>query len=1510
MASKTHIILTRVAGLVLALMLAALVAVQMPGVQTSLTKKAVELIQQKIDGTVEVGSARILPTGALIVKDLVILDNNPYVDPSGTFAPADTFFKAGTISATFRLKTFLKRGDCLYFGRVGLKNGYIHLADEPGRERKINLQRMFNTKPPKEEPVETGDIFEIRKLYGTDVGCKLTFLRHGPKPGGYRHFTVNDMDLNAPVIRGHGIKFTKGRMHGTLDHMEFDEKSGFHATHMSGHCIVGMGQTLVDNFTISDGESEIHLPRYTMNYRNGLAFRDFLHLVTIDADFGPSRASAKTLTALTGALDGSNMLLDIASGHVHGPVSDLHVSNFAFKDIPSGVHGNLDLDAAGLPDIKGLTADAEISSFQFTTATLTTFLSEILGRRSPDLRRYAPGYVFNLSGKARGPLDRLDTDLSLASGAGSAHVVADVRNLLSSAPLSLSGLVTAHDLDISEFISSDAIGHVSATAALDAKLVKGNPSVRIDSLKISSMEALGYEYRDIMVNGQLADGSASAGIVSDDPSIKLRLDGKADLKPKGESTSYRLEGSIDNADLLALNLDRRGRSSVSGGIFVDFTTFTDGSVLGDAFLDNVRLTNDDGDHEIGDITVGAHTNEGRQTLNFSSTFADISFTGDRPIPTFVEDLQRLTTRRELPSLYAKEYEEPSYGSYDLNLDFHDSRELMSFIKPGIYVADSTGLALSVNPEGELEGRLKSSRIALGAKYIRNAILDIDNHSSRLAMKISGSEINAGFTSFDSPVITADADDDRLALGISYKGHRGNSADGAIRLDGQVMRFGADTVLYRAKPRDSHFHIGSSRWQIDGSDITLCKGDVNVDSFSITSGRQGIFLKGGSSLSHADTLGMEIRNVDLAILNEFTKEFYSIWGTVSGSATLTSPIKENMQLVMSLGGDSFGIGEHRIGSMNIDGNWDSAKDDIELQICNSLDGRDAIFGHGHMNPGTKEIDVDLSLDGFGLHAISPMVAKIFSGVDGSISGHLLAGGTIDAPEITGYGLRFNDAMLTVAYTGVPYTIDGPFRLSPSSLDLSGVSVRDSEGGTARIDGGLSFINFKDFTLDTKLDFNELLVFDTQATGASRPYGHLAATGNAALTGPLNSIQVNASLANAGRGEIHVPMSGSLSSSTSNLLTFAERVKPVDPYDQMMEKYRQKKKATGELNARAHVAVSPDLRAFVEIDKANGNMATFNGSGNVNLDIRTAKSQVDINGDYSINEGNYHFVLPGILEKDFIINQGSSVKFSGDLMDSDLDISAVYNLKTSLSTLIADTTGVATRRLVECGINVNNKLRNPDVGFSINVPDLDPTTKSQVESALNTEDKIQKQFVSLLLMGSFLPSETSGVFNGTNVLYSNVGNVMSNQLNSILQKLEIPVDFGFGYQGLQSGASIFDVAISTQLFNNRVVVNGSLGNRRYAASANGDGDMVGDLDIEVKLDKPGKFRLNLFSHSADEYTNYLDLSQRNGVGLSYQKEYNRLSEFLKDLFSSRAKREQRAQEEASRKSGEVVIKIENE
>ena len=73
-----------------------------------------------------------------------------------------------------------------------------------------------------------------------------------------------------------------------------------------------------------------------------------------------------------------------------------------------------------------------------------------------------------------------------------------------------------------------------------------------------------------------------------------------------------------------------------------------------------------------------------------------------------------------------------------------------------------------------------------------------------------------------------------------------------------------------------------------------------------------------------------------------------------------------------------------------------------------------------------------------------------------------------------------------------------------------------------------------------------------------------------------------------------------------------------------------------------------------------------------------------------------------------------------------------------------------------------------------------------------------------------------------------------------------------------------------------------------------------------------RFDLFSHSADVYSNYLDNTQRNGIGMTYQTEFNSLKKAIKYLFSSKERKKQKKEsnEQSDLNKEKVVIDITRE
>ncbi len=542
----------------------------------------------------------------------------------------------------------------------------------------------------------------------------------------------------------------------------------------------------------------------------------------------------------------------------------------------------------------------------------------------------------------------------------------------------------------------------------------------------------------------------------------------------------------------------------------------------------------------------------------------------------------------------------------------------------------------------------------------------------------------------------------------------------------------------------------------------------------------------------------------------------------------------------------------------------------------------------INPQDSTLNAKARFNDFGLDVLQPLLSGIFSETGGLLKGELQASGKLDSIQVSSNELELSEALLRVGLTNVPYILNGKLKLSDTGLSLDNIRIRDDENGTGILSGKLDFNSFRDPTLRARLSFDGLKLLG-KAQAGSDFYGSAYGDGDILVRGPLNDLDIDVTAATAREGKVHVPV-GSALASESRILEFKHAHDYSDEYKlALQDKQKSDAVKTSKLKINAKVHLQENTEVLVEIDKSQGHALTVKGIGDVSLNIVPSLGLIDLGGTYNITGGRYHFsALSNVATKDFTIQNGSSIKFNGKPVDSSFDITALYTRKASIEPLLVSSRSQGGLRTVECGLHIGDRISSPELDFSINIPDLDPTTKSQVESALNTEDKVQKQFVALVLTGSFIPTEESGVtFNGGNAVFSNLSSIMSSQLNNIMQALNIPVDMGLNYQKSNSGKDIFDVAVSTQLFHNRVILNGSVGNR---ANTSSNGNVVGDVDVEVKLNKSGSLRLKLFSHSPDSYTNYLDNTQRNGLGVSFQSEFTYWKTLWKSIVGSKQEREQ--------------------
>ena len=1484
---------------------AAALIIQLPQVQTFVTDKFVEKISEKFDGTIVFEKVHFKPFTTLVLKNTAIVDRNPVSDcMNPDYIPVDTLFRAEYIIARFTLEGLIRQ-EGLHLDKVYINNAQMNLVledntlEDDNRDKMNNLSRIFGLKKPKEIKVNDKEIFHIRKVEIRDMGFAMkSCATRRPVYKGYG-INWNDLDVKNINLAARDLKFRSRVMAGEVERLSFMEKSGFVVENISGDAKVGNGKTIVEDLRINDLWSDINMPMFMMSYENVLAFRNFIEKVKIDGTIAPSYLDFETLSYFTPALLNNGIKADI-HGKVSGYVTDFKFTGLNIKSAAGGFSGTVDGSLTGLPDISRTRLDARLSGFRLTTRGLGKFISEWM-TENLDISKFAKGVNFALNARVSGLMNNLGVNARLSSRSGSAETNIRIRNIVNKKrSIEINGTAKTDDLDLGKMLGVEILGPTTLSTSLNARLGE-DAELQIDTLRVDRLYANKYNYSNIAAVGNISSTGFDGKIVCHDPNLNFLLQGTFALSSKTQNARYKFVTNIGHADLNALNIDPRGISKVNLRASADFTKTGKGDIRGQMDVGDLMLENSLGKYDIGNISLTSYSSDNTYTIRLNSGFANGNYNGTAPVTTFIKDLKDITLKKELPAIFKDSSYVWSGNEYSFDFLCSNALDILSFLKPGLYIEEGTSITASLDKTGIFNAGIQSNRLAIGRNYLKGVEIAMNNIDNSLDAKMECDEIKVATITLQDSHLDLHGEDNRLGLRFDYDNHSEIPNMGELILHSNMLR-DEDGLAIEVDMIPSSVFINAKEWNMLPSSLTMRSDGIDVKSFTVASGQEQIRLEGKVSKETADTLNLNLERFDISIINDILSNGLGINGSATGLVQLASPLNDKGILVDMIC-DSMYVADTPLGVVSIGSQWNEEEQNFGLHVKNELDGRNSINIYGTLAPEGNIVDATALLDSFRIDYVQPILQSIFSEMQGSISGKVDLHGPLSNMEISSRDTRIENSLLRIDYTNVPYYVDGPFHLSSTGVHFDNISLRDSYNGTGTVNGSIDWDHFRDIGFSTTIQVNEVEAINLKSDTGKGFYGNLFATGNVSLTGPAKSILLDVNASTAKNGQLRVPVSGAAATGkVRNLLMFTEeyKVEWIDPYEAMMEQLNAKEKEHSDFKVKLRVNAQPDVEVFVEIDEATGNVLSGRGSGL--LDITADANEFSIKGDYILNSGNYHFVTMGVVRRDFEIEDGSSIRFNGNIMESTLDINAIYKTKASLSTLLSDESSVSNKRTVNCGISITDNLSNPQLKFSIQIPDLNPMIQSRIESALSTEDKVQRQFLSLILSNSFIPDEESGIVNNSSMLYSNVSEIIANQLNNIFQKLDIPLDLGLKYQPNESGNDIFDVAVTTQLFNNRVVVNGNIGNKQYN-TGNTQNDVVGDLDIEIKLDRSGALRVNLFSHSADQFSNYLDNSQRNGVGLMYQTEFNSFKTFFRNIFSKKAKRrEAKMLEEQSMLQGE--------
>lgn len=1464
------------------LLAAAAIVIQVPGVQTRMAERAAQWLSEVTSAEVMVGKVNFVLFNKLIINDLLIRT-----------APSDTLFHSKKISVSIGRVNIL--GKKIGLHRVLLSEGSYHLIIE---DSTTNIESLFPG-PASEDTTSQPFRWDIRssRVILEDFAYHMVNRDSGPSHNNPECMDFSDLHVGDIFIDIQNARYYEGKVEARVDRISCREKSGYWVQHLEGDVTVDSREALIKNLVIRDNYSHIKAHHFLMHYGNSKNLSDYLNRVVMELDMDNAYFCFRTIGYYAWSFPRDFVLALRATGKVTGTVSNLGGEDLDIRSETGRTRIRCGFLLKGLPESEETTLQVDLDQINSDINDLNGILYSIARVDLKSIEENAGSRTpFHFSGRLAGLLTDFAVDGTLDGHFGSLSLDMVINNNTYPYGVLLSGIAQARDLDVGLLTGIPQLGPCSFFTKASVAIREGgirNILADVDTLLFASLDFNNYSFRDIKVVGDLHDGIFNGRMSASDPNLQFLFQGRADLT-RSAGTAAGFFANIAYADLNRLNLYKSDSLAIlSGLVRADFSHINNlGDIEGTIQASGLSLVNSRGTHTLDSFTLESAKSEDQKGFRvlIDSDALQAHYAGSDGVMGFLTRIASRNLFRYIPAYFTsrpnEEYGKPAEGRAVLEMTVRNSVFFEELLLPGLYISPGTSISLNDYGKDSIRSVIHSERLG----YLDHNLSDLDILAiagvTSLKADIQCRDLSAGPLKAETLRVIAMAGNDRVSLDLLYNTGTENQNNILLKSDFIFSREeGMNSPVIKAHLASDHLMINGKAWNLHSDSLVLAEGRLVLNNVLLHHQKEqedpeSLLIDGAISRTPQDTLFVKLSRFDASLFNTLLPATYpfSFRGSFTGTGHLTDFYGER-RFLADIVGEQLYVNNTLAGDLNLTSSRDPQTDYLNLEASTTLPGgQKPLFVSGYYHPSNKELDLKATFNDFEAALVAPFLNGLVSDVHGKISGDMHLSGILPNLDLVSGNTAVDKLHFTVDYTKVPYVLSGPVHLTPEGLYLPKDTLRDSRGQHAIVQGGLKYRQFRNIETNLNMSFNNFHGLNLGEKDNDSFYGKAYATGNLIIKGPLDDIMVDLSIRPEPNSMIHIPLSSASQARQTSLLTFVEPPLPYtgrDPYTLAALEQKKKMANDSRLTFNMRTELTPDAEILLEINKTTGDVITARGTGLINLGVDPRNDSFSITGDCTVESGNYLFGLQGIVSKRFQIVPGGTIFFNGDIENTQLNLTASYKTKASLNTLLSDTTMISNRRDVDCQILMSGNLMNPTLGFNIEIQDIDPMTRARVESALSTEDKMMRQFVTLLISSSFIPEQESGIVNNSNILYSNATEILSNQLNNILAQLNIPLDVGFNYLPGQSG-DLFDVAISTRLFNNRVVINGNMGNNPYTRNEN---DLVGNVDIELKLDEKGKFRLKAFSHAADQYSNYLDNTQRSGAGFVYQEEFNTFRQLWK-------------------------------
>ena len=1461
---------------ILSIIMSIFVGIQDPIIQKFAIRIAGGIISSKTGVEIQIGQLYISPNFTIHINHFLIKDQ-----------------KNNDLLSVKELKVRPMMEEIVHgnyeVARVELKDTDINLITYEGEES-LNLQFLLDLFPASEKKDDTPFAMRLDRVLLKDLNFQFWDQnKYDPEKSekhlmDYSHLIVNNINLDAEDISMVGDSIT-----ATIHRLAASESCGFELKHLQSNLRFYSKALTLNDLTLETSNSDLHLD-LELRYDRLKCFNAFMDSVTMEAEIRRSNLEISDLGPF------SEILYEMPNrvsfeGHVKGPGNYLTMNRLKLNiGDETRFEGNLAMHPT---DFKKGYQKLNIKKFHYTFKDLANFripgfdLLEI----PVNLAALEKGEI---TGSFNGTMDKFKAEIDATSEVG--NIYAHLNKYLSDQRFSvLEGTIEAKRVNVGEVAKlSKTVGKLDLSAEVIARQTRsGDLDLDIDG-GFTNTELLGNNINEISLNGNLYKNCFNGKIKVDDDDLNLDFTGRFDFSnPKSLGGSFQAD--IQMADLHKLNLVKNEETAMLSALITADVNGINNFHNAEGFLSikDLHFVNSNGILDMNQFD-GSVTNDLilKKRIGINCDFFDVEIAGQMDFNTLGTAIKQYLYHYVTFPQWAEELEafEKQGKSADqdfiVQLNLKDPKPITRVFMPKLSVAKNTSL------NGTFTTKTHALNLTLRSKYLKFNKIKVNDIECRSTSSPRRSSIRLGM----SQIILRDSTEkDPNIIGMEnfsiLSTLQNDSIRNSIFWENQAtnQRNQADIhSVFVPRIHGGWFNIDKSSiilndtlWAFNSDNfVEFDQDQVRFSNLYFHSDDQALLIDGVLPMEAGDTLSLAFQSFDLSTFNFILYAMgLNLNGNVYGKAAMSN-LRNDMTIIADIDIKDLAINGEEYGEATLFSQWNNENRAVEMDLNLLHHNRKTFNLSGNLYTERKEDNLDFTalFDSLNFSILSPFLKGVLDRLQGQCYGGLTIGGSFSAPDVQGR-IRINEGGARLDLLNTFYTFSPTLILSDNLITLEPFSMTDTLGQSASVTGNIKHQHFKDFLLDIHMFPTNFLAMNTQPSRNSAYYGTVFASGTIDIIGSLSDIDINIEARTQKGTFITLPLGGNTSVKKHDFITFVTPEVAQEEEDAETEVAEQQPAGSKSLDILMNLHVNNNATVKISLPNNLGSLEA-KGDGNLRLGLPSSNAMTLV-GEYVISEGGLSLVLQEIIRRNFSLQSGSSISWTGDPVNGTIDATGIYQTKAALSSLgLVDSTAMSSSNAkVECLVHLQKKLMNPDISFSIRLPGASEDLQQAVFNIIDTTNQSEmfQQTLSLLIFNAFSY--------GANI---NGYGILTSQLNDLISQMVSDIDINFNFKpGSEISNEEVTLALKKQFFDDRLTIETNFGVIRPTAyNTNNSTNIVGDVNIDYKITKDGGLSAQVFNRSNFntyyyQYTYYKMAPYTQGIGLSYSKSFER----LRDLFRKR-------------------------